>query len=88
MFINHFKKLQKMKKIILGIVFVFATGTIVNASTSINQNPDEFECAEFAWNKADEVNASYAEAAGHNYSDWDMWELTNHHFEECMNGNN
>jgi hypothetical protein len=71
-----------MKKVILSLVFVIATGSMMNANTSLN--PDEFECAEFAWNKADEVNSSYKSASGHNYSSWDMWELTSFHYEECM----
>ena len=76
-----------MKKLILGMVFVFATGTMLNANTvKVNTIPDEFECAELAWNKADKLNATYTEASGNSYSDWDMWELTNSYYESCMNG--
>lgn len=65
------------------MVFVFATGTMMNASTFSSQNPDEFECAEIAWAAADQLQ----EETPNTLSDWDMWEITNFEFEQCMSGN-
>ncbi|WP_298883186.1 hypothetical protein [uncultured Polaribacter sp.] len=76
-----------MKKLILAMVFVFATGTIMNATSTNNLNPDPIDCATSAWNEADEVNASYAAASGHSYSEWDLWEITNTLYEDCMGEN-
>jgi hypothetical protein len=72
-----------MKKLILGMVFVFATGTMMNANSNITLdiiNPDEFECAESSWAKADELQAD----TPNTLSDWDMWEVTNTYYAECM----
>jgi hypothetical protein len=73
-----------MKKLILAMVFVFFTGTMMNANTSNNLQQEQEDCATQAWNGADEVNDSYAAASGHSYSEWDLWEITNTLYEDCM----
>lgn len=69
-----------MKKLILAMVFVFATGTMVNAKASINEtSPDSMECAEYAWNEVSEAASQNSQL-----SDWDLWEMTDAVYEDCM----
>ncbi|MFT5214813.1 MAG: hypothetical protein ACI9WV_002547 [Patiriisocius sp.] len=69
-----------MKKLILGMVFVFATGTMMNATNSSIEITAPSNCTEWAWAKADQLQADSPSTL----SDWDMWEVTNTYYAECM----
>ena len=45
------------------------------------------DCASWAWDKADELNQNYIDAGGPGYSDWDMWELTDYYYNQCIQEN-
>jgi hypothetical protein len=65
------------KKIILSVVFVFASFAMVNANEQYGD-----DCVEYAWAKTDQLQ----EDTGANWSDWDYWDVTNYYYEQCMGG--
>ncbi|MBE7692058.1 hypothetical protein G1K75_08610 [Tenacibaculum finnmarkense] len=64
-----------MKKVILVVAMVFATGSFVNANTSeVSENPEDEGCAEKAWD--------YGTANGGGDADKE-YELTEAYYSGC-----
>lgn len=72
-----------MKKLILTLVFVFAMGVFYMVEASILEI-NLTDCASQAWEEADQLNQDYIDNGGSGFSDWDMWDLTDYYYEQCM----
>jgi hypothetical protein len=66
-----------MKKKIFSLMAV-----VLFVGSSMNMNALTFyNCVDFAWAEADRLN----ELSGNQWSSWDLWDVTNSLYEDCIN---